>query len=376
MLFGFSYLYGTTGTTSLSELRAMFAHTQGRFPSPTILSSWQMLGVVMLIAGFAFKLAAAPLHFYAGDVYQGAATPVTALLSFVPKTAGMIALLKILYCVGGGTWGVPHEIYKLIWILAVLTMSIGNVLGLLQLNVKRVFAYSSIAHSGYMLVAVAAVCGSAGNADIQGESIAAILFYLAAYGITNAAAFGVLMMLPARDPKPATSAETYEDIAGTGRTHPVLGLAMAVTCFSLIGLPLTVGFFGKYYLIRPALVGGNYWLVGLTMVNAAISAGYYLRIVGTMFLRSDSPAATAKEAMPIRSLPITMAIGLSAVGTLLFGTILPATTLLNNRTTAASRIDEENSAISANKISNLSTDSAPPEVGENLPNNPKLASVR
>jgi NADH-quinone oxidoreductase subunit N len=340
-----------------------------------------MLGVVMLIAGFAFKLAAAPLHFYAGDVYQGAATPVTALLSFVPKTAGIIALLKILYCVGGGTWGVPHEIYKLIWILAVLTMSIGNLLGLLQLNVKRVFAYSSIAHSGYMLVAVAAVCSSMGNADIQSESIAAILFYLAAYGITNAAAFGVLMMLPARDPKPATSAETYEDIAGTGRTHTALGLAMAVTCFSLIGLPLTVGFFGKYYLIRPALDAGNYWLVGITMVNAAISAGYYLRIVGTMFLRSDAPAATAtataKEAMPIRSLPITMAIGLSAIGTLLFGTILPATTLLNNRTTAASRMEEENPTFSENKIfTHLSTNTTPPEEGESLPNNPKLASVR
>jgi NADH-quinone oxidoreductase subunit N len=287
----------------------------------------------------------------------------------------MIALIKVLYCIGGGTWGVPHEIYKLIWVLALLTMTVGNVLGLLQLNVKRVLAYSSIAHSGYMLVAIAALCGAQGNGDIQNEAIAGVLFYLAAYGITNAAAFGVLMMLPSRDPRPATSAETYEDLAGTGRTHTALGLAMAVACFSLIGLPLTVGFFGKFYLIRPALDGGNYWLVGLTMVNAAISAGYYLRIVGTMFLRSDAPAETSAGSVisaPIRSLPITMAICLSAAGTLLFGTILPATTLLNNRTTAAGRMDEEIPAIQSTQVS-------PDATSIDLPRNPpipKLASVR
>ena len=393
-MFGFSYLYGTTGTTSLSELRAIFAHTQDRFAAPTLLSSWQMLGVVMVISGFAFKLAAAPLHFYAADVYQGAATPVTALLSFVPKTAGMIALIKILFCIGGGTWGIPHEIYKLIWVLAVLTMSIGNVLGLLQLNVKRVLAYSSIAHSGYMLVAIAALCGSQGNADIQNEAIAGVLFYLAAYGITNAAAFGVLMMLPSRDPRPATSAETYEDLAGTGRSHTALGLAMAVACFSLIGLPLTVGFFGKFYLIRPALDAGNYWLVALTMVNAAISAGYYLRIVGTMFLRSDAPAESGFRAKRGRRWGChcrgcrfahcrsTLAIGLSAAGTLLFGTILPATTLLNNRTSDAGQAWMKNFLLFKPLIFFLSPprlESASPQPAAAAQSSaaiPKLASVR
>src|SRR5207248_6233580 len=206
--------------------------------------------------GFAFKLAAVPLHFYAGDVYQGAATPVTALLSFVPKTAGMVALLKILYCVGGGVWAVPHEIARLIWVRAALTTTVGNVLGLLQLNVKRVLAYSSIAHTGYMLVGVTALLSADGNSEVQNEALQGVLFYLAAYGIMNAAAFGVLMLLPARGEDraaPATSAETFEDLAGTGRDHPALGLAMAVACFSLIGLPLTVGFFGKFYLVRPAL---------------------------------------------------------------------------------------------------------------------------
>jgi NADH-quinone oxidoreductase subunit N len=348
MLFGFSFLYGTTGTTTLTEITTMLTNARGSAAGPVALDAWQMLAVVMLIAGFAFKLAAVPLHFYAGDVYQGAATPVTALLSFVPKTSGMVALLKILYCVGGGTWAVPHEIAKLIWVLAVLTMTVGNVLGLLQLNVKRVLAYSSIAHTGYMLVGVTALLSADGNTDVQNEALQGVLFYLAAYGIMNAAAFGVLMMLPSRQNQPATSAETFEDLAGAGRTHVVLGLAMATACFSLIGLPLTVGFFGKLYLIRPALGAHNYWLVGITMANAAISAGYYLKIVGAMFLRPEpgrafgSTEVTPAEAgspMRIRSIPVTLAIGLSVAGTLLFGSILPATAVLTNQVTMSSRIE-------------------------------------
>jgi len=353
MLFGFSYLYGTTGTTNLTEMTALFHGTvnNAALTPMTKLASWQMLAVVLLIAGFAFKLAAFPLHFYAGDVYQGAATPVTAFLSFVPKASGLVALIKILFVISGGVWAVPAEIAKLLWILAVLTMSVGNVLGLLQLNVKRVLAYSSIAHSGYMLVGVATLAGASGDYDVQHQALQGVLFYLAAYGIMNAAAFGVLMLLPARGDRaraPATSAETFEDLAGTGRNHVVLGLAMAVACFSLIGLPLTVGFFGKFYLIRPALSGHNYWLVALTMINAAISAAYYLRIVGTMFLRAEP--APPRGAMPAeagapseklsRGLPIRIAIAISVFGTLLFGTVFPGTELLTTRAQTAAAIEQ------------------------------------
>jgi NADH-quinone oxidoreductase subunit N len=345
MLFGFSFLYGATGTTSITEIASILSKAHGSAVGvPLALSAWEMLGVVMVIAGFAFKLAAVPLHFYAGDVYQGAATPVTALLSFVPKTSGMVALLKILYCVGGGAWAVPPQVAKLIWVLAILTMTVGNVLGLLQLNIKRVFAYSSIAHSGYMLVGVATLCYAVRDFDIQQQALEGVLFYLAAYGITNAAAFGVLMMLPARDNKPASSAETFEDIAGAGRAHPVLGLAMATACFSLIGLPLTVGFFGKFYLIRPALNAHLIGLVVVTMINAAISAGYYLRIVAAMFLRApasgSSPAAEAASPVPIRSMPVTLAIALSVAGTILFGTVLPATEMLSGKVIESARIDK------------------------------------
>src|SRR4051812_28167031 len=213
MLFGFSYLYGTTGTTDMSAIGEQLRATIPGGPAAAVsghaqaqLSSWQTLAVVMLIAGFAFKIAAVPLHFYAGDVYQGAATPVTAFLSFVPKTSGMVALIKLLFMIGGGSggaWGAtPSQIAKLLWVLAGLTMTVGNVLGLLQLNVKRVLAYSSIAHSGYMLVGIATIAWASaqGQMPILDTALQGVLFYLAAYGVMNVAAFGVLMMLPSRDP--------------------------------------------------------------------------------------------------------------------------------------------------------------------------------
>jgi NADH-quinone oxidoreductase subunit N len=370
MLFGFSYLYGTTGTTSLRAAAQIFATTTGGTDAPVLLTAWQMLAVVLLIAGFAFKIAAVPLHVYAADVYQGAATPVTAMLSFIPKTSGMVALLKLLFVAGGGNFAVPQVIAVLLWAMAALTMTVGNVLGLLQFNVKRVLAYSSIAHSGYMLVGVTTLAFAAHNARrgmaqlVQDQALAGVLFYLAAYGIMNAGAFGVLMLLPARPhahgfsrgtgspptPLPATSAETFEDLAGQGRNHPALGLAMAICCFSLIGLPLTVGFFGKVYLILPALRGGLVWLVVITMINAAISAAYYLKIVGTMFLRGEpapgpfAPQGSAEAEVAPRALlfsrPVALAVVLSAVGTLLLGIVLPANQLLRNAVSAAAHFDE------------------------------------
>ena len=386
MLFGFSYLYGTTGLSRLDDIAAALqpnylagAGAGGAadesaattfLPPTASLGSWKMLGVVMLLAGFAFKIAAVPLHVYAGDVYQGAATPVTAFLAYVPKTSGMVAIIKLLAVVGGPWWNVPPEIVRLLWVLAALTMTVGNVLGLMQVNVKRMLAYSSVAHTGYMLVGLTALAGAyATQPDlrsavrVQQTAMEGVLFYLAAYGIMNAGAFGVLALLPSRTADltararglpievtpPATSAETFEDLAGQGRRHPLLGLAMAVSCFSLIGLPLTIGFFGKFYLIKPALDGGYIWLVIITVVNAAISAAYYLRIVATMFLRSDPMTAealesdiadaaaegTAAESFPRRAFPIVAAVAISVGLTLLFGTIFPATNELSQQARTA-----------------------------------------
>ena len=363
MLFGFSYLYGTTGSTNLHEI-LLKLHPNNDWSTRITLTSWQSLAVVMLIAGFAFKMAAVPLHFYAGDVYQGAATPVTAFLSFVPKASGFVALIKVLFALGGPLWVLPEPIVRpngtgLLWILAILTMSVGNVLGLLQYNVKRVFAYSSIAHTGYMLVALAALATGqfvTPSAELmKATGLQAVLFYLAAYGVMNIGAFGVLELLPSRDGK--GSAETFEDLAGTGRKHVGLGLAMAVCCFSLIGIPLTIGFMGKLMIIKPALAAASatlkpgavpvrsamIWLIVITMANAAVSAAYYLKIVATMFLRTEEsaqpPARPALAVFSRPAIPIVLAVVVSVVATLLFGTVPPATEQLGAAVVKASDIE-------------------------------------
>jgi NADH-quinone oxidoreductase subunit N len=366
MLFGFSYLYGTTGQTKLTEI-ARVMHLGG--PN----HEWQLMAVIMLLAGFAFKIAAVPLHAYVGDVYQGAATPVTAFLAFVPKTSGFIAILKILFYVGqvgDMHWVVPDTIAKFLWVIAVLTMFVGNVLGLLQHNIKRTLAYSSIAHSGYMLVGVTALV-STSDPTVQAAALGGVLFYLASYGVMNSGAFGVLMLLPSRDTRiggylepsapdapqvlaaSGTSAETFDDIAGQGRKHLGLGIAMFVCCWSLTGLPLTVGFFGKFFLIYPALAAAKgpiahrmIWLVVLLVINAAISAAYYLRIIAAMFLRPEpaqpaplaptSPEETTDAPGRIgRPWPVMIGVGLAVLGTLAFGFDFPAVNHLANRAQTA-----------------------------------------
>jgi NADH-quinone oxidoreductase subunit N len=392
MLFGFSYLYGTTGATNLYEIMLNLHHKDASglidWGHRITLTSWQSLAVLMLVAGFAFKMAVVPLHFYVGDVYQGAATPVTAFLSFVPKASGFVALIKVLFALGGPNWLLPEPIVRsngigLLWVLAVLTMTVGNVLGLLQYNVKRVLAFSSVAHSGYMMAALAALATSqfvSPASNVKTTGLQAVLFYLAAYGIMNIGAFGVLQLLTARDGR--DSAESFQDLAGKGRHHVVLALSMAVCCFSLTGIPLTVGFMGKLMIIKPALAAAiaktpagaesvrpaMTWLVVIIMINAAISAAYYLRIVATLFLRSEEhahpataphpPAAAhpaphptghhlAFHAHPVDPLftrytfPILMAVMLSVGGTLLFGMIPSATELLGSGAQSAARVEGE-----------------------------------
>lgn len=361
MLFGFSYLYGTTGKIHLDQISQMISHTPGG------LTQWQLLAAVILLLGFGFKILAVPMHAYAGDVYQGAATPVTALLAFIPKTSGMAAIIKILFAVSGGMWETPHLLMKLLWVLAVLTMTFGNVLALLQFNIKRILAYSSVAHSGYMLVGLTTLLAASGRPDIQEVALAGVLFYLAAYGIMNVGAFGVLIALPAR-PSPyrggrgapanaptSGAAETLDDLAGQGQRHIALGLAMAVCCFSLTGIPLTIGFLGKYFLIQPAwamahaanrsaLSSEMGWLVVITMVNAAISAAYYLRIVATMFLRpAESPGELQRAPIPSAPVPfpIGLAVALSVIATLAFGLFFPAANALSDHARLATQIQEQ-----------------------------------
>lgn len=354
LLMGLAYLYGTTGVTNLHQIGELFAGQRSVTGAAPNLTPWQMLAAVLVILGLAFKLAAVPLHAYAADVYQGAATSVTAVLGFVPKTVGLVALIKILFVLSGNAsaWVVPEQIAKLIWILAVLTMTVGNLLALTQRNVKRLFAYSSVAHSGYLLAGLAFVLMGA-DAIRKEQSLTSVLFYLVVYGITSTAAFGALMLIPSRKRleignrtyvPPATTAETFDDLAGFGRQHPVLALLLAIACFSLIGLPLTGGFWGKYYLLVPALSGygqstaGGGWLLWLSIaiiLNSGISAAYYLGVVGALFNRKTID----DESQPsfARPVPMTVAVSACVAAILVIGTLLQTTSYLSNQSGIAAR---------------------------------------
>jgi NADH-quinone oxidoreductase subunit N len=357
LLMGFAYLYGTTGTTNILEIARIFAAEGNNADGSPMLTPWQMLAAIMVVIAVGFKLAAVPLHAYAADVYQGAATPITALLGFVPKCVGVVIQIKVLLALGGGSFNVPPTIEKLLWVLAVLTMTFGNLLGLTQNNVKRVLAYSSVGHSGYMLAGLA-IMAMIPNTALQETALQAVIFYMLIYGLTSTAAFGILSLIPTKQAivvdgkklaSPASSAETFEDITGVGRRYPMLGLGMAIACFALVGLPLTAGFLGKVFLISPALSfasgnslpGLNGWLVALVVfmiLNSVTGAYFYLRIVATMFARSPVVGEDNLD-IPAATMPARVATGFAVVSVALIGVLLPlAETLSNAARTAASSL--------------------------------------
>jgi NADH-quinone oxidoreductase subunit N len=359
MLMGFAFLYGAYGITDLHEIGRRIGLATITDAELVAMPMWVTLGLLLLVIGFAFKMAAAPLHFYAGDVYEGAATPVTALLSFVPKAVGTIALLKVLFATGGNNFATGEQVVLVLAVMAALTMTIGNVLALLQSNVKRMLAYSSVAHSGYILVGVAAAATGGVEA---GGAVAAVLFYLTAYAIMNVGSFGVLMLVAKRpwmneEVPPATGAETLDDLAGVGRDRPGLGVAMAVSMFALIGLPLTVGFFGKLFLLIAGWEAGLGWLVVVTVINAAISAGYYLRVVAVMWLGEPLPAREADERVDAEidgyrgTLATKLAVAVSTVAVIALGLPLPLVNAVQRGTERAGLVDEPTTVIEAAAVS-------------------------
>ena len=256
----------------------------------------------MVIVGVCYKIAAVPFHFYTPDVYQGAATPVTAYLAYAPKAAGMIAIISTLTLIEFNYTGTSGTaIMSVLTVLSVLTMTVGNVLALLQRNVKRIFAYSSIAHSGYMLVGL--VAGPAISGGVDG--VDATLFYLASYAIMNLGAFAVLIYLQGK----ADAAEDLDDLAGVAKEHPAAAMIFALCLFSLIGMPLTVGFLGKLYLIEAVLSTGHTTLAIIVVINAAIAAAYYLKIIASMYLREALYPFVVRTAMPVKATAIVCAVG-------------------------------------------------------------------
>jgi NADH-quinone oxidoreductase subunit N len=280
-LFGLAFVWGLTGTTRVAGVAdALSTIVAGGAP----LSAGLAMGLAFLTTGVAFKIAAVPFHYWTPDAYQGSPTPVTGYLSVGPKI-GAFALIIRLFVEALGP--VQADWMPVIWILAALTMTLGNLVALTQTNVKRMLAYSSIAHTGYMLVGLAAY--AAGQID----GLEGLLFYGAAYTFMNLGAFAVVAALQRR-PGVTSSLDTF---AGLGRREPILGVLMALFMLSLTGIPPTAGFFGKAYVILAAVEAGppvNYLAV-IAVLNAAVAAFYYLRVIVYMYMRDPASEPTVSR---------------------------------------------------------------------------------
>ena len=315
-LYGFSLIYGGTGSVQLSEIQRQIAlQTAGDGLNPITLA-----GLMLAIIGIGFKIAAVPMHYYIADVYQGAASSVSAMLAFVPKTAGFLALILLCSAIGWnhGESGhaLPESIRLLLWVMAVLSMTLGNVLALLQTSMKRMLAYSSIAHSGYMIVGLIAGPG----ATFTESGISAVLFYLLAYGVMSTGAFAVIASLERTHAERTQSgemaydeADNIEAIRGLARTRPMLGWSLVICAFSLLGFPLTIGFFGKLPLFTAGISAGELPLVIILGINSAIAAFYYLRLVAYPLFDEPGDEADGFVVTPIRTRPAAGAICAAAV---------------------------------------------------------------
>ena len=293
-LYGVALIYGSAETINLSNVRAALTGQQA--PSPIFVG----VAAAMIFVGLAFKVSAAPFQIWAPDVYQGAPTPVAAFLSAGPKAAAFAIFLRI-FMTAFEPIGAGWE--PLVWLSALLSMTIGNFAALRQSNVKRMLAYSSIAHAGYVLVALTA------RSEV---GVAAAMFYLAAYAFMNIGAFAVVSHL-------SGSNERYlnlEDFAGLGRQQPLTAAMLTIFLLSLIGVPLTGGFFGKFYIFKAALESHLIWLAVLGLLNSAVAAYYYLRILVMMYMHE--PGEAASNVGPL-SPGLSAALILPAIGTLFLG---------------------------------------------------------
>jgi len=295
LLYGIALLYGATGTTSIDRIAAAAAAA----PHDTLL----IAGLGLLLVGFGFKISSAPFHMWAPDVYEGAPTSVTALIATGSKAAAFAVLVRLLL---SGVRAVQADWTAVLWVLAALTMTLGNVVAIAQSNLKRMLAYSSIAHVGYMLVGLAA--GGAAGAG-------AVLFYLLAYTFTTAGTFGVITLCV----RAGEEAVDVRDYAGLGRRHPVLAFALALLLLSLVGIPPLAGFVGKFYLFGAAVRAGFVWLAVLGVLNSAIAAYYYLRVIVTMYMQEPDEQSASVAPSFAGGLALTIAV----IGVVLLG-LMPA----------------------------------------------------
>jgi len=302
-LYGIALVYGASGSTNLAQIASADAS-----------SNLLRLGLTLILVGLGFKVAAAPFQVWTPDVYEGAPTPVTALFSAGPKAATFALLLRIFTTIHAATdfW------FWAFWILAVVTMFVGNLGALVQTNVKRMLAYSSIAHAGYTLVAFAAVTTMKLDPETGATpAYAAVLFYLLGYSLVKVGAFTIVSEIGGQGERYLT----LDDFAGLGTRQPFAAAAMTLFLLSLLGMPITAGFFGKFYVFKAAINSKLIWLAVLMTINTAIGAYYYLRVIVVMYMREhkgDVPAEAATSLSPTAA----MVVAVAALATLYLG-LLP-----------------------------------------------------
>jgi NADH-quinone oxidoreductase subunit N len=313
MLYGFSFLYGVAGSTRLDQIAAALSAGEHGADAAHLGATLAPLAMLLIFAGLAFRLSAVPFHFYAPDVYQGTSNLNAGVLSTVPKIAGLAVLSRIMLAAMPG-WELFG--WKIVLVVSILTMTLGNVLALWQSNIRRMLAYSSIAHAGYLLIGLAvALAGrttetgaarlGATVIDNRLNGLGAAWFYLAVYMLATLGTFAALVYLGRDD----SQINTLGDMLGLGRRHPIVAMFIALFMFSLAGIPPLAGFFGKFSLLYGALTLDEYssqnavwirpWFLALAVVavlNAAVAAAYYLRVVGAMYFSAPKAVSTAPPA--------------------------------------------------------------------------------
>ena len=316
LVFGAALVYGATGTTNIPQI---FSIAAGIIDGTSVAAFYLLIGTALLVVGLGFKVAVVPFHMWTPDVYEGAPTPVTAFMSVTAKIGGFAALLRVL--VTGLSVLILAEGDPAVWqttatIIAILTLVLGNFVAISQRNLKRMLAYSSIAHAGYIMVAVAAA-GTAGVADAATQSA---LVYMMAYMFTNLGAFAVVMAIEKED----GSGGNIDDIIGLAKSRPLMAMAMTVFMLSLTGIPLTAGFVGKFMIFSSAIQAGLYGLAVIGVLTSVVSAFYYVRVVVNMYLRDSSG-----DLQPALDTPyVRWAINITLAGTLIFGIFYPLATNL------------------------------------------------
>ncbi len=315
LLYGMALTYGATGSTNITQIARLLNSADLVVNFPGLL----LVGAAMMIIGFGFKIAMAPFHVWTPDVYEGAPTPVTGFMAAGPKAAAFASFLRVFvlgfpFVAGAQAAGYLHQSWvTAIAVLAMATMFIGNVAAIMQTNVKRMLAYSSIAHAGYALVGFVGA-GVARSYQARDEAVASVAFYLLTYAVTNLGAFAIITLLAQKNDR----RNDFEDYNGIGFKSPALSFTLSLFMLSLLGLPLTAGFMGKVLVFRPALESSSRLLMILVVVavlNTAISAYYYLRLIVVMFFRER----TSDWHPPKMPVAMTAALIIAAVGVFYFG---------------------------------------------------------